>query len=151
MPCGNTIGPQLNGTLPELLTRFQRPMIGLLVEVEARDRRQGGFLLRIAPAAKCVLLANEHVPRLLLDGEAPELASERVRVLVRVLEPAHDAPDLVCRVGDHVLFAIRVALAACASEADPAPLREDLLAHRVLVSVFGVATVLKRTYRNAFR
>ena len=67
--------------------RCHKPIIDFLVEVEARHRRQGGCLLRIAPAAERVLLAHEHVPRLLLDAEHSELARERVRVLVRVLEP----------------------------------------------------------------
>ena len=120
-------------------------MIGILVEVERRHRVQGRCLLRIAPAAERVLFADEHVPVRLLDAEVAELACEPVGVLGRVLEPRYDALDLVRRIGNRVLRPVRVVLAACASEADPAPLREDLVANRVLVGVVRVATVLERT------
>ena len=139
------IAARLDGPLPEPLTRCHRPMIGFLVEVEARHRRQRGCLLRIAPAAKRVLFAHEDVPRLLLDAEVPELAREPVRVLLHVPEPARDALDFVCRVRNRVGHASRFVRPACASEADPAPERKDLGTHRVLVSVARMAAVLKRS------
>ena len=151
MPSGISIGPRLNGTFPEPLLRCHKSIFGLLVEVEARHRGQGDCLLRVAPAPKRILLAHEYVPRLLLDAEASELARERVRVLLRVLEPAHDSRDLACRVGDRILCASRLVLAARASEADPAPERENVVAHRVLVGVVRTAAVLKRTCGIVFR
>jgi hypothetical protein len=81
----------------------------------------------------------------LLDAEVAELACEPVGVLGRVLEPRYDALDLVRRIGNRAVLPVRVVLPACASEADPAPLREDLVANRVLVGVVRVATVLERT------